>query len=230
MEDFECKPIDPLSTFASGVQVFGVNEGGRLSESLRKAMLMRVYQIDACFGRATHDATATGRVLIKTPWRNVKQYRLEKLISALQSEHQKSMFMYAGVPNLQSPEAYHLACKGLIRPPHTDTPPIIYGIRLSSFQPPLFSVEIHVINENKQYLANLIDNIGARMKSSACCLKIRRTQYGPFTLKDALLDKYWNLPMISQNIITSSEKGKLAMKNVSRDTIERKQEKLKSSN
>lgn len=63
----------------------------------------------------------------------------------------------------------------------------------------LFS-EIHAINETCEYMAELINDIGLKLKSNAVCVHIHRIRHGHFTLEDTLLHKDWNISGIVSNM------------------------------
>ncbi len=59
---------------------------------------------------------------------------------------------------------------------------------------------MHVVNEDCEYLARLIHNIGIELHTTAVCTQLRRIRYGHFTLTHALLQKHWNADFICGNI------------------------------
>ena len=50
------------------------------------------------------------------------------------------------------------------------------------------------------YLANMVHNIGAQLKTTAVCTQVRRIRYGYFTLDHALLQQDWSAQQIVDNI------------------------------
>ncbi|KAI0227405.1 Mitochondrial mRNA pseudouridine synthase Trub2 [Lamellibrachia satsuma] len=93
-----------------------------------------------------------------------------------------------------------MAKTGLIRPKNPEAGPVIYGMKCIEFDPPDFTLEVHAINEQSDYLAELVHELGLEMKASAVCKLVRRIRYGHFTLTHALLRKHWNLEAILENI------------------------------
>ncbi|KAJ8307007.1 hypothetical protein KUTeg_015091 [Tegillarca granosa] len=106
---------------------------------------------------------------------------------------------YAGV-NPESQKAYELASVGIVRPQSKETPPLLYGIKCIDFNLPDFTLEIHSINENSDFLKALIHDIGIKLKSTAVCSSIRRIRYGYFTLDHCLLRADWHFEQILSNI------------------------------
>ncbi|KAK3087572.1 hypothetical protein FSP39_007673 [Pinctada imbricata] len=158
-----------------------------------------VYHVSGKFGTMTDDFTDTGRLIQKTTYHHITKPKLEKICSHSQNMHQKYMFEYSGV-SPDSQEAYELAVKGMIRPLTPNTPPILYGIKCIEFEPPDFTLEIHSINENCDYLCSLIHDIGLHLKSSAVATKVRRVRYGFFHLEHALTFTQWHYDSILENI------------------------------
>lgn len=60
--------------------------------------------------------------------------------------------------------------------------------------------EIVCINENENYIVELVDQIGGELKSAATCTKMQLFQYGLFDVNLALLSKHWRLEHILNNI------------------------------
>lgn len=63
-----------------------------------------------------------------------------------------------------------------------------------------YLTEVHAINENSHYLAQLVNDIGIQLKSTAVCTHIHRLRYGVFDLDHTLLKKEWNIVEIARNI------------------------------
>lgn len=131
------------------------------------------------------------RVTCKSKYNHVTEARFSSIVASLQASHQRQMYDMCGV-DIQSQAGYELALKGVIRPENNQEP-IIYGIRLIEFKPPSFTLEIHAINEDEQFLAMLLHDIAIEMKSVAHCSGISCIRYGPFTLENSLLRRHWNL-------------------------------------
>ncbi|CAG2232327.1 TRUB2 [Mytilus edulis] len=130
---------------------------------------------------------------------HINKVLVDKVCASIQANHQKQLFEYAGV-HPQSNEAYQMACRGLVRPDTSDTPPMIYGVKCIHFDLPDITLEIHAINEESVYLSKIIHDLGLRLKSSAVCPQVRRIRHGHFTVESALLRKDWKLESILDNI------------------------------
>ncbi|XP_062929961.1 mitochondrial mRNA pseudouridine synthase TRUB2 isoform X2 [Mobula hypostoma] len=129
---------------------------------------------------------------------HITRDKLERIIAVIQGSHQKALIMYSGI-DLQSQEAYELACRGMLRPMNK-SPPIITGIRCIEFCLPNFILEVQCVHETQQYLRKIVHEIGLELKSSAVCTSVRRTRDGIFTLDDALIRTNWKLQSISTAI------------------------------
>ena len=60
--------------------------------------------------------------------------------------------------------------------------------------------EVHCINEKGPYLAELVHDIGLKLKSTAVCTHLHRVRYGHFHLEHSLLRKHWNLQAVLHNM------------------------------
>ena len=63
-----------------------------------------------------------------------------------------------------------------------------------------FVTEMHAVNEQSDYLTELVHELGLELRASAVCKLVRRIRYGHFTLTHALLRKHWTLQSILENI------------------------------
>lgn len=158
---------------------------------------MRVYRVTGFFGKATENNFGDSRVTARYSFDHVYEEKINRLLSSMQSSHQKKMFDMAGVA-IDSQAAFELAAQGPIRPTET-TMPLIYSIKLVELRKPFFTLEIHCINESEEYLGLLVHEIALDMKSVAHCTAIRCIRYGHFTLEDSVLRHQWNL----QSLINS---------------------------
>jgi tRNA U55 pseudouridine synthase TruB len=61
-------------------------------------------------------------------------------------------------------------------------------------------LEIHCINENEEYFAIMIHDLGLTLKTTAVCKQIRCIRYGCFTVEDALLRKHWSLKYLPDHM------------------------------
>ncbi|XP_072106766.1 pseudouridylate synthase TRUB2, mitochondrial isoform X1 [Mobula birostris] len=189
---------DRLDYRSSGVFVLAVGSGNKQLSYLHDCHLTKEYTVKGSFGMATEDFTDTGRLIEKTTYDHITRDKLERIIAVIQGSHQKALIMYSGI-DLQSQEAYELACRGMLRPMNK-SPPIITGIRCIEFCLPNFILEVQCVHETQQYLRKIVHEIGLELKSSAVCTSVRRTRDGIFTLDDALIRTNWKLQSISTAI------------------------------
>lgn len=210
MDDFRCRPANRLGFRTSGVlganyrhqdphktlltpslSVLGINRGNKSASSLAEGHPVRVYRVTGFLGKSTENHFGDSRVTTRYSFDHVYEEKINRLLSSMQSSHQKKMFDLAGVA-LDSQAAFELASQGPIRPSQT-TMPLIYSIKLVELRKPFFTVEIHCINETEDYLGLLVHEIALDLKSVAHCTKIRCIRYGHFTLEDSVLRHNWNL-------------------------------------
>ncbi|CAH0559662.1 unnamed protein product [Brassicogethes aeneus] len=206
-----------------GILLFGLREGTRTAKYLRENRPMRAYKLKGTLGKATDNGLASGKVVEKSTWKHVTKSHMEKLLSSIQSSHQKQMFQLCGV-DLQSQTAYDLAVQGPIRPANSKVP-LLYGIKCIEFTPPNFVIEVHCINENESYLTTFIHEIGTKLHSTAHCTALQCVRHSCFTLEDALLKKHFTL----QNVLTNMEKCSIKLEE-NKDLLYQKSASLTSIN
>lgn len=69
-------------------------------------------------------------------------------------------------------EAYELAAKGPIKPT-IDGPPLVYNLRCIKYSPPDVTLEMTCINENYEFIVDMVAEMGRRLKTDAVCSKVR---------------------------------------------------------
>nr|CAG4639394.1 EOG090X0AGI [Daphnia magna] len=197
-DDLRLQPGNLLGFRTAGVVVVGLNKGNRSLHNLNLSRPTSAYHIKSQFGLATDSHWDDGKVWEKTTFIHISRDKLDRMLASIQASNQKKMFEYCGV-DPQSQTAYELASKGLLRPA-VNGPPLIYGIKCVHFNPPDFTLEIHCVNENEQYMAALIHDLGLSLKTTAVCQQIRCIRYGCFTVDDALLRKHWSLEYLPDHM------------------------------
>lgn len=137
---------------------------------------------------------------------------LEKLLARICHQYRRLSYELSNV-DLQSEEAFEIAQRGAVRPKVLGSP-IVHDIQLLYFTPPYFNLRVTCTSENCDFLeyiytnisfliiliSSLIRELGPMTDSVAHPISIRRTQFGPFLLPHALLEKYFQLPTIIKNI------------------------------
>ncbi|XP_072394654.1 pseudouridylate synthase TRUB2, mitochondrial [Diabrotica undecimpunctata] len=197
-EDLAVSWSNYLGWNTSGVLIFGLRAGTQYAKYIRENRLTRAYRIKGVFGKATDNGFKSGKVVERSTWRFIKEHHFQKILSAMQSSHQIKMYEMCGV-DMQSQLAYELALKGPIRPANSKIP-IIYGLKLIDYEGPSFTLEVQCINENEQYLINLVHEIGTQLHSTAHTTALKCIRHCCFNLDHALLQKHWTLENIVNNM------------------------------
>jgi hypothetical protein len=190
--------------FASGVVIAFIGKAAKKMYDFQRGQHLRVYEIKGRFGFATNNFRSDGRIVEKSRFKHVTDVHIGRVVSKIQASHQTLMFKTMGV-DLKSEEAYDMAAKGMIRPAIRKTTPVIYGIRLTDFSSPDFTLEVQCINEFDEFLVGLIHEIGLKLRTSAMCTRLRVIRYGPFTVENCLLLKHWTCEHIIENIQTCEQ-------------------------
>lgn len=198
IEDVHCNIATNLGLNTSGVLLLGINKGTKEAYKLSTNKLLRAYHVTGQFGTCTEDNFKYSRVISRATYKHVWPDRMSALLSSMEASHQKKMYELCGV-NLQSQAAYDIAVQGLIRPAN-NVLPVVYGIRCVSFQRPMFTIEVHAINEDETYLCQLVQEIGIQLHTAAHCSGIRCIRQGHFKVDDSLLRNNWSLQGVLTNI------------------------------
>lgn len=181
------------------ISVLGINDGTGLVTKLHHGASIQTYHVSGKFGKATETNFKDSILTVRAAYHHVFPGKLTSLIASMQASHQRQMFEMSGV-DIQSQNAYELACKGPIRPMNRENP-MIYGIQCIEFKRPEFTLEIHAMNASEQYLCNIIAEIGLQMRSVAHCIKLRCTRYGFFTFEDSLVRGKWRPQNMLENML-----------------------------
>ncbi|KAG7253509.1 hypothetical protein CRUP_015360, partial [Coryphaenoides rupestris] len=173
-----------LDASSSGVLVIGVGRGNKLLNDLYQMCVTRDYTLDGEFGIATDDFSSTGKIVERSTYDHITRDKLEKVLAMLQGANQKALLMYSNV-DMHSQEAYEMAVRGVLGPDRKSMP-ILTGLRVKSFQPPHFTLEVQCLNETQQYLRKVVHEIGLELHSTAACTAVHRTRDGTFALNTGL--------------------------------------------
>ncbi|XP_066595153.1 pseudouridylate synthase TRUB2, mitochondrial [Prorops nasuta] len=201
--DFRLLNINRIESNTSGVLVLGLNDGIKKGIQIKQARHPSIYRIKGVLGQATTNYLKTGKIIEKSTYKHVTRGSIDRLCAAMHTSHQQNMFKLCGL-DIQSQAAYELAVEGPLRPANTEVP-LLYAIQCIEFKSPEFSLEVVCINENENYLASLIHNIGIELRATATCSQIQCTKFGLFDLNLAMLKKHWNLQNIYNNMQQTEE-------------------------
>ncbi|XP_015792149.1 mitochondrial mRNA pseudouridine synthase Trub2 [Tetranychus urticae] len=187
LKDIRLFSVHTLDWMSSGVIPFGIGASGCYhARKLQRSNPIRCYEVTGRLGYATASFDFSGEVREKSTYEHVTRGKLESVLNKMESNHQTLMYTTAAV-DIGSQEAYEIASKGLLRPAHRKSMPIIYSIKLIEFKPPDFTVELQVVNEWPIFLKRMVHEIGIKLKTNATCIRLRCTRFGKYTVDDALL-------------------------------------------
>ncbi|CAG0923083.1 unnamed protein product [Notodromas monacha] len=201
-KDVEVECCDTLDLDWSGVTVWRVGHSKKF-KAFQASNPISSYAIQACLGKATDNFFSSGKVVEKASFKHVEKARFSKYISSIVARHQKQAYAYSGV-HPDSKAAYELAKTGLVRP-SGNTPFLIYGLSLTHFKPPDFTLELHCVGDSSDDVHGLVHEMALDLKTVAHTCAVRRFRYGPFDLKHALLKKHWSVEYVLENINELSE-------------------------
>lgn len=205
-EDIIFEKVNDIGYHTSGLSLVAINASD-IRQAVKQTVLPKQYNLIMELGKATDNSFCTGKVLEKSTYSHLKgrPQLLEKVLSMIRSNHQKEAFRQAGV-SLQSQEAYEMAVSGVVLP--TKEHPgytLIYSIECLLFKPPIVNLRVTCVNETPIYLAELVAEIGLRLRTNAVLNSLQLIKYGPFTSENSLLPKHANLQNIIDNVNVNHE-------------------------
>lgn len=175
-----------------------MNKGVSFAQKLQDGAPIQTFEVTGRFGKATESNFQGDYVTNRGSYKHVTKGKLQAFVSSLQANYQKQMFDMSGL-DIQSEDAYELACNGLIRPKDTKST-VIYGIRNTAYTGKTFTIEVQAMNASEAHLANLVLQIAIELRTVAHCTKIRCMRYGYFSFENSLLRSHWNLQNILQSM------------------------------
>uniref|UniRef100_A0A1I8F919 DZF domain-containing protein n=1 Tax=Macrostomum lignano TaxID=282301 RepID=A0A1I8F919_9PLAT len=108
-------------TGAAGVQLVGLGRRGIIAcELLERQRLLKVYRVRAVLGRATHDCTGDGTIVLRTTWRHVTPAMLERVCTVVEAGYKRQLL--AGLRNNTRPPTPHWQPKAQRSPRRPSTP------------------------------------------------------------------------------------------------------------
>ncbi|EJW87269.1 hypothetical protein WUBG_01819 [Wuchereria bancrofti] len=197
-EDIRIEEFDYQQPASSGLCLFGINDGCDMLESLRDRVWVNEYVLKGQLGRGTVQNKIRGKVNRECDYEHITHQHMSRFLMRLQAHYKKLAFELANV-DLESQEAFELARKGLPRPKVLGAP-VIYFIKLIHFHLPHFTINLHCVCKNDNFLQDFINEIALSLGSVASCRQLLRTQLGPFNCTHSLLDKHFTLKNILRNM------------------------------
>jgi tRNA pseudouridine55 synthase len=169
--------LDPA---ASGVLPICLGQGTRVTEFLLDAP--KAYRGEIEFGAVTDTDDATGNIISRGDPSGISR---EAVLSALNSFCgliSQTPPMYSAVKHRGKP-LYKLARLG-IEVERKSRPRRIYRLELTSWQPPLATIEVEC--GRGTYIRSLARDLGQLLGCGAHLKGLLRLRYGPFSLEDAV--------------------------------------------
>ncbi|KAL3989805.1 TruB pseudouridylate synthase (N terminal domain) family protein [Acanthocheilonema viteae] len=197
-EDIRVEELDYQQAATSGLCLLGINDGCDMLETLRDRVWVNEYVLKGQLGRGTVQNKIRGKVNRECDYEHITYRHMSRFLIRLQAHYKKLAFKLANV-DLESQEAFELARKGLPRPKVLGAP-VIYFIKLVNFHLPHFTINLHCVCKDDDFLQDFINEVALSLGSVASCRQLLRTRLGPFDCKHSLLDKHFTLRNILRNM------------------------------
>ena len=161
-----------------------------------RTYLCWIIRVTFVLGLRTDTLFTDGKIIEKSTYKHMERKRsnVVTMLERIQRNHQKQLFQEASV-SIQSQAAYELAEQGKnstcatlcltvvntacaivfagqYRPAHYSDG-LIYGFQLVNFDAPDVTVDVTAVNVDETYLAELVDEIGEKVKTNATTKSIR---------------------------------------------------------
>lgn len=195
--------VQQLGYYSSGISTFLLGDANRLFLRMKRAKLINIYHTTGRLGYATDTCFYDGKVIDKCTFHHINQARLDRILARIEAIQYERLFDASNVEP-GSEEAYQLAKAWPSRPPKMASWPVIYRVRCIHFAPPIFKLEVTVTNENEEFIARVVNDIGFMLKSAAFTESIKRVKHGIFNIEDALTEKDYNMQSIIDNLALHS--------------------------
>uniref|UniRef100_A0A6G1SLX5 Putative tRNA pseudouridine synthase 2 n=1 Tax=Aceria tosichella TaxID=561515 RepID=A0A6G1SLX5_9ACAR len=195
--DLRLSPAQPsLGYRSSGLDVIMMGTANKYYRTkLTSNKLVSIYHITGRFGYVTDNFFYDGKITDKSTYGHIRPGKIDSVLARIESSQHDRIFDSAAVP-LNSEEAYQLAKDWPSRPPKMAKWPVIYRIRCIHLKLPIFKLEVTIVNETENLLAQIPHDVGQMLRSAAYTESIRRVKFGPFDVIDSLTDKDWDLQSI----------------------------------
>jgi len=198
-------PPPYLSLRSSGVTpiILGRSIGYYLRKFMRVSIVSS-YHITGRFGHTTDNMFSDGNITDKHRYEHIRLPKIDRILSRIEGRQRDRLFEASSIP-LDSQEGYELAKSWPSRPLKMARWPLIYRIRCIHLALPEFRIEVVVSNENENFLAHIIHDIGLALRSSAYTESIRRVKFGMFDICDSLTSCDWNIQSMLDNLKLHSD-------------------------
>ncbi|XP_072280454.1 pseudouridylate synthase TRUB1 [Pyxicephalus adspersus] len=185
-----------LDCSASGVLVVGIGDGTKMLGTMLGGS--KKYTAIGELGKGTDTLDALGAVTEEKPYDHITREDLEKALKSFTGDIMQVPPLFSALKK----DGKRLSClvrEGVEVEEKPARPVTVYGMTLTDFQPPLFTLDIEC--GGGFYVRSLVRDIGKALSSCASVKELTRTKQGPFTLEDhALGEDSWNIERVAQSL------------------------------
>jgi tRNA pseudouridine55 synthase len=169
-----------LDPFATGVLPVAVNDGTKVIPYLDEGK--KCYEALLRLGVTTDTLDMTGTILSESPISSISVETFSSCLADFTGSISQIPPMYSAIKQNGQP-LYKLARQG-IEVERKAREVEIYSLEILSFDLP--HVSLRVICSRGTYIRTLADDIGSRLGCGAALQELRRTESGPFFIKNAV--------------------------------------------
>ena len=169
-----------LDPFATGLLVLLLGEGTKLSNFLMEGS--KTYLATIRFGEKRDSADLTGEVIERAPFDNISLADVQSALVSFEGETSQLPPMYSALKKKGVP-LYRLARKG-VEVERRERPVFIESIKVVAFDLPHLEIEVRC--SKGTYVRTLAEDIAGKLGTVGHLVRLRRTESGALSLKDAL--------------------------------------------
>nr|XP_033799562.1 probable tRNA pseudouridine synthase 1 isoform X2 [Geotrypetes seraphini] len=190
-----------LDSAASGVLVVGIGKGTKMLSRMLTGS--KRYTAVGELGKVTDTLDAMGKITEEKPYGHITKADLEGILQKFTGNILQVPPLYSALKK-GGQRLSSLVMKGKVVDAKPARPVKVYGLWITAFQPPLFTLDVEC--GGGFYVRSLVSDIGRELSSCAYVKELTRTKQGPFTLKDhALREECWTIDGVSQALEDSMQ-------------------------
>ncbi|MDD5338834.1 MAG: tRNA pseudouridine(55) synthase TruB [Dehalococcoidales bacterium] len=169
-----------LDPDATGVLPIFLGKATRVVEFLMDDK--KTYRAGIELGKATDTYDGSGKVIYQQDPKDIKRKQVEEVLKSFRGEIEQVPPMYSALKHQGQP-LYRLARAG-VNIERQSRKVNIYRLELLKYKAPLIELEIEC--SKGTYIRSLANDLGEKLRCGAYLKSLARTQYGIFSIEDAI--------------------------------------------
>ncbi|XP_030060620.1 pseudouridylate synthase TRUB1 [Microcaecilia unicolor] len=190
-----------LDSAASGVLVVGISKGTKMLSRMLTGS--KRYTAVGELGKVTDTLDSMGKITEEKPYDHITKADLEGILQKFTGNILQVPPLYSALKK-DGQRLSNLVKEGKAVDAKPARPVTVYGLWLTAFQPPLFTLDVEC--GGGFYVRSLVSDIGRELSSCAHVKELTRTKQGLFTLEDHVLqEEQWTIDGVAQALEESTQ-------------------------